>query len=140
MPLIHWKYMKEKIEVFEKLLIVITLIVGIGVSVNKGFDYISAKSEVVNAMAAQERETANAQHLLTETYAKLLTNLDVDIREIDKKLDDEVYNGTVGWDKLILIRAEKVKDRNQLLLTLGEQVVNMRGMKPTASNLNVVTP
>ncbi|WP_027854183.1 hypothetical protein [Marinobacterium litorale] len=61
--------MKEKIEVVEKLLIVLTLIAGIVASAYKGVEYISAKSAVVTAKAAQEQETANAQQLLTKTYS-----------------------------------------------------------------------
>ena len=127
--------MKENIELIEKFLIVVTLIVGIIVSANKGVEYISAKSAIVSAKAAQEQETANAQQLLTKTYTKLLTNLDADLRELDVKLDKEVWEGTVGWDKLIIIRAEKVKDRNQLLLILGKQVVSFKGFValPTAN-------
>jgi len=53
--------MKEKIEIVEKFLIVITLIGGIITGAVKGVEYISAKSAVVTAKAAQERETANAQ-------------------------------------------------------------------------------
>jgi len=132
--------MKEIIEIIEKLLIVITLIVSIAVSANKGIEYLSAKSAVVNAKAVQEQETANAQQLLTRTYTTLLTNLDNDLREIDKKLDEEIYDGTVGWEKLIIIRNEKVKDRNQLLLILGDQVVNMKGNVEIANKLNVKKP
>jgi hypothetical protein len=132
--------MKETIEIIEKLLIVITLIVSIAVSANKGIEYLSAKSAVVNAKAVQEQETANAQQLLTRTYGTLLTNLDNDLREIDKKLDAELYDGTVGWEKLIIIRTEKVKDRNQLLLILGDQVVNMKGNVEIANKRNVEKP
>lgn len=123
--------MREKIEIFEKLLIVITLLGGIIVGANKGVEYLSATSAVVMAKAAQEQETANAQQLLTKTYTELLTKLDVDLREIDKKMNEELYDGTVGWDKLVIIRAAKVQDRNQLLLTLGEQVVNLKGAPQT---------
>lgn len=125
--------MKEKIEVIEKFLIVITLIGGIIASSYKGIEYLSAKSAVVNAQAAQEQETVNAQQLLTQTYSNLLNKLDEDIRDIDNKLNEEVFKGTVGWDKLILIREEKVKDRNQLLFTLGEQVVQLKANVPSST-------
>ena len=50
----------------------------------------------------------------------------MDIREIDKKLEDESYKGTLGWEKLFSIRQSKVTDRNQLLTLLGSQVTEMK--------------
>ncbi|MCS6236240.1 hypothetical protein G3495_14055 [Shewanella baltica] len=117
--------MKQTLEVIEKLLLVLTLILSVGASGWKGYEYISAKSLVVKAKAKQEQEIGNAQQLLTKTYAELLSNLDKDIRQIDSKLAEELYEGTVGWDKLLIIRKSKVEDRNHLLQQLGGQVSNI---------------
>ncbi|MFM5471049.1 hypothetical protein ACET7A_03590 [Aeromonas veronii] len=118
--------MKETLEVLEKFLLVITLVVGLAASVWKGVEYISAQSSIVKAKAIQEQEVGTAQQLLTKTYSDLLAKLDVDIREIDKKLEDESFKGTLGWDKLFSIRQSKVTDRNQLLTLLGSQVTEMK--------------
>ncbi|MFB0724699.1 hypothetical protein ACEU6F_08455 [Aeromonas salmonicida] len=118
--------MKETLEVLEKFLLVITLVVGLAASGWKGIEYISAQSSIVKAKAIQEQEVGTAQQLLTKTYSDLLAKLDVDIREIDKKLEDESFKGTLGWDKLFSIRQSKVIDRNQLLTLLGSQVTEMK--------------
>ncbi|MFM5049130.1 hypothetical protein ACEUBW_06695 [Aeromonas veronii] len=118
--------MKEKLEVLEKFLLVTTLVVGLAASGWKGAEYISAQSSIVKAKAIQEQEVGTAQQLLTKTYSDLLAKLDVDIREIDKKLEDESFKGTLGWDKLFSIRQSKVTDRNQLLTLLGSQVTEMK--------------
>ncbi|HGO5292576.1 TPA: hypothetical protein ACK210_002258 [Photobacterium damselae subsp. damselae] len=114
--------MKQKLEVLEKFLLVLTLIISVGASGWKGYEYISVKSLVVEAKAKQEQEIGNAQQLLTKTYAELLSNLDKDIRRIDSKLEEKWFEGTAGWDKLLIIRNSKVEDRNQLLQQLGSQV------------------
>lgn len=118
--------MKEKLEIFEKLLIVLTMVGSLVTGTYKGVEYISAQSLVVKAKATQEQEISNAQQLLTKTYSDLLKKLDVDIRELDKKLEKEIFDGTVGWKKLTIIRQQKVRDRNQLLASLGNQVVNIK--------------
>jgi hypothetical protein len=118
--------MKEKLEILEKFIIVLTMVGGLIASTYKGYEYITAKTLVVEAKAAQEKEIGNAQQLLTKTYSDLLKNLDNDIRELDNRLEKEVYEGTIGWDKLNLIREQKVNDRNKLLTTLGEQVSNFK--------------
>jgi len=75
-----------------------------------------------------------------KTYSDLLTKLDTDLREIDTKLGNEVFEGTVGWDKLIVIRAEKVKDRNQILSILGEQVISLKSPLRSATASGTITP
>ncbi|MCG6400635.1 hypothetical protein [Vibrio fluvialis] len=122
--------MKQKLEVIEKFLLVLTLIISVGASGWKGYEYISAKSLVVEAKAKQEQEIGNAQQLLTKTYAELLSNLDKDIRQIDSKLEEELFEGTVGWDKLLIIRNSKVEDRNHLLQQLGSQVSSIMTSTP----------
>jgi hypothetical protein len=118
--------MKEKIEIIEKLLIVMAMIVGIITSAYTGGEYLSAQSSVVNAKAMQELEIAITQQLLTKTYSDLLRILDEDIRKLDKKLENESYDDIVGWKKLFLIRKQKNSDRNQLLTSLSGQVVSIR--------------
>src|SRR5690554_937858 len=91
--------MKNTIELVEKLLLILTLVIGLGVSIYQGLEYLSAKSAVVNAKAAQEQETVIAQQLLTKTYAQILTHLHEDIRAIDNELMKESYRNTVNWEK-----------------------------------------
>lgn len=127
--------MKEKLEVLEKFLLVLTLIAGLAVSGWKGVEYLSAQSSIVKAKAIQEQEIGNAQQLLTRTYSDLLTKLDEDIRKIDIKLEEESFEGTTGWGKYLSIRKAKVADRNQLLTLLGSQVTNIKNeSKPKLSS------
>lgn len=125
--------LKTWAQFIEKSLIIITLLIGICASSYKGVEFLTAKAGIakaqknkIDALIDQENEKTKAIRLLTQTYTDLLKQLNIDLQDIDTEMRKEVFKNTVGWEKMASIREAKVNDRNQLLLTLGSQVVELK--------------
>lgn len=92
----------------------------------KGAALVEAKSHKANAEKAEITQRTEALMLLTSTYTKLLSDLDAEIQGIDKKMGDEMWKNSIGWEKLEAIRRAKMEDRAALLQSLGAQIVQMK--------------
>ena len=111
--------LKSWVEFLEKTFLVVTLIVGLVTSGFKAKDYFSAQEKQVQA----KTKTID---LLTNTYTDLIGTLNKEIAQLDEKMKDEVWKNSVGWEKFLAIREMKVKDRNELLHTLGVQIMELK--------------
>ena len=110
---------KIKIEIIEKALVSITLIIAIGSSGYKGYEFLSIKSK-------ETKQRIATSEVLTKAYTESLTSIDLDIKELDKKLGETLYKGSYDWEKYLAIREAKSRDRATLLEKLGDQVVKVR--------------
>ena len=110
---------KIKLEILEKALIAITLVIAIITSTYKGYEFFSAKSQEV-------KKRTESIEALTIAYTDSLKNIDAEIKELDDKLSNTSYKGSFNWDKFIVIRDEKSKDRAVLLEKLGSQIVELK--------------
>ncbi len=104
------------------MLVVATLVAGVLSYGYKAYQLLSAKEQ----QASAEAQTAV---LLTNTYTKLIVDLNREIADLDSKLDQEVWKNSTGWDRTAAIREMKVRDRNELLRVLGGQVVAVQSPK-----------
>lgn len=110
---------KLRIEIVEKALVVATLVIAIATSAYKCYEFLSAKSN-------EAQQKAEAIQALTTAYTESLKKMDTEIKEIDDKLADAPWKGSSDWDKYVIIRDAKVRDRALLLEKLGAQIVDLK--------------
>lgn len=118
--------LKSWVELIEKSLLIISTSIVILTAAYKGSDFLASKTEQADAQKEEIVQRTAAIDLMTSTYTQLLTQLDQDIKDLDVKMGGEVWKDTVGWEKFAAIRESKVKDRNALLQSLGQQVVQLK--------------
>lgn len=118
--------LKSWVELIEKSLLIISTSIVILTAAYKGADFLASKTEQADAQKAEIVQRTAAIDLMTSTYTQLLTQLDQDIKGLDEKMGGEVWKDSVGWEKFSAIRESKVKDRNALLQSLGQQVVQLK--------------
>lgn len=118
--------LKSWVELIEKSLLIISTSIVILTATYKGADFLASKTEQADAQKAEIVQRTAAIDLMTSTYTQLLTQLDQDIKDLDEKMGGEVWKDSVGWEKFSAIRESKVRDRNALLQSLGQQVVQLK--------------
>ena len=115
------KGLRSWIEVAEKLLMIVTLSVG----VVKGFGYLSAKTEEAASVAQETKERTKTLGRMTQTYTKELEQTSKDIRDIDANLSTATVKNSVEWDRYQAIRLQKTQDKQNLLEEMGKQIIEL---------------
>ncbi|GGE42357.1 hypothetical protein GCM10007421_15620 [Halopseudomonas oceani] len=110
---------KVKLEILEKALVCLTLVLAIGGSGYKTVEFLGAK-RIESETRTESIET------LTKVYVESLNGVEADIRALDAKLAETVWKGSSDWDKLSAIRDARAKDRADLLEKLGAQIVQLK--------------
>jgi hypothetical protein len=110
---------KIKFEIAEKALVSVTLALAIGSSAYKGYEFLSAKS-------LETKTKTESIELLTAAYLESLKSVNADLKEIDEKMSQAPWKGSFDWEKYVVIREAKSKDRALLLEKLGSQIVELK--------------
>lgn len=118
--------LKSWLELAEKALMVVSISIGIITAAYKGSEFLDAKSNEVKASQIQTEKRTEAISLMTSTYTSLLNQLNDEIKALDEKMGEEIWEDSVGWRKFKAIREAKVQDRNALLQSLGGQIVKLK--------------
>ncbi|NTU50023.1 MAG: hypothetical protein HGA87_03890 [Desulfobulbaceae bacterium] len=116
------KVYKSWLDALEKLLIVIGLLIALP----KGCNFVVTKTEQSKAATQAIEARTKDSRLLAESYVNELKKLNDDIRVIDEKIEKEPWDTTEGAKKGYHLREEKVKDKQRLLESLGNQVIELR--------------
>ena len=118
--------LKSWVELLEKSLLIISTSIVILTAAYQGSDFLNSKTEQADAQKIEIKQRTAALDLMTSTYTTLLSKLDSEIQALDEKMGSEVWKNSVGWEKYSAIRQQKVNDRNALLRSLGNQVVQLK--------------
>lgn len=110
---------KIRIEIAEKALIVLTLVIAIGTSAYKGYEFLSAKSD-------EAQKKAEAIEALTASYTQSIKDINAEIKAIDDQMAQAPWKGSYNWEKFAFIREAKAKDRALILDRLGAQIVDLK--------------
>lgn len=115
----HLEEKKIKLEILEKALVSVTLMIAIITSTYKGYEFLSAKSQ-------ETMKRTESIEALTTAYTDLLKSLDSEIKALDEKLSNTIYKGSYDWEKFSAIRDAKSRDKMALLERLGAQIVELK--------------
>ena len=110
---------KIRFEIAEKALISATLIIAIVGSFYKGYEFLSAKS-------LETKKKTESIELLTAAYLDSLKSVNAELKEVDEKMAQAPWKGSFDWEKYVVIREAKSKDRALLLERLGSQIVELK--------------
>jgi hypothetical protein len=116
------KALKSWINALEKICIIGTLLL----AMSSGGSYIKKKTEQASALKKEAEKRISIINTLTNTYVSQLNKIDNDIRELDKAIEKEVWSTTTGAENKYRIRGEKVKDKQELLNNLGNQIIEFQ--------------
>ena len=124
---------KAWLEVIEKALVTITLVIGIGASAYKASVFLSAKTAQSTAATGKldvEKEEATKRIELIDAigamYVQQLNQIDSDLRKLDEELKSQAWKDSYGWEMRIAVRQEKAKDRQVLIENIGRQLLELK--------------
>ena len=123
--------LKNWIEIIEKSLLIISTSIMIITATYNGASFLKSKTKQADAQRNEIKQRISAIDNMTSTYTQLLSQLDNEIKNLDNKMSEEIYKDSVNWKKYSAIRDEKVKDRNSLLNSLGNQIVQLKEAERT---------
>lgn len=121
--------LKSWLEVTEKALIVVTLVIAIGTSAYQGVAFLSAKKQQAVALTDEANKRREVLDRFADTYLAQLEAINEDIRKLDEELGKEIWKNTTGWDVKIALRMEKTKDRQEILQNLGNQILELKKLE-----------
>ena len=124
---------RRNIEFIERLLLIITLIIGIGVSTYKGYEFLTVKTseaEVAKkqseALTQESKKRTELVDLMGKSYLAQLEKINEEISKIDEEAKKEPWADTYKGRNLMAIREQKAKDRLQLLQIMGQQMLELK--------------
>lgn len=120
---------KSWIEVVEKLLLIITLIISISVSAYHGVGLLRAKTSEANALREEAVERKELLDALGDLYLKQLEQISVEIKAIDDELKLQPWKDTLAGENLMQIRLQKASDRQELLEKMGAQILELKRLE-----------
>lgn len=121
--------LKGWVEFAEKILVVITLVIGISVSAYQGVTFLMAKKQETLALTEESLKRKEVLDRFSDAYLSQLETINADIRTLDEQLGKEVWKNTTGWDVKFAVRLEKAKDRQEILVTLGTQILELKKLE-----------
>jgi hypothetical protein len=87
--------LKSWAEFVEKALLIITLVIGLGMSAYKGIQFLSAKKSQVIAETQEVEKRIGILDALTETYLAQLKIINEDIRKLDEEMKEVVWKDSI---------------------------------------------
>jgi len=131
---------KDCLDIIEKMLIIVTLVVAIW----KGYNFADEKiNEQIAAKEEIKKRTA-AIGTLINTYTAELTRIGNDIRKLDDAIQKEPWVTSTGAETKLMLRQQKVKDKQELIQGLGNQIIEWQALENRpgvgASTVKLIDP